>query len=123
MARNRESAKIVKMHELQISEKELIIISWVLGAGDKGYDLTESSYVASIIEELGLDETREINPDELDNVKTFSLSGYEIRFLLDQFLDMFDQRKVTAIRAIPMVSMYRKLDNSLNSPLEDTPDA
>lgn len=116
MTRKRQSAKLSKEYSMELSEKERVTVSWVMTAKDRGYDFAEAKYVENIIDVFGLDELINIEPERLDDVSIYILSGYEVQFLFDMVRKLFDEKAVQAGRILPMMTLYRAFEEVLNAP-------
>lgn len=124
MARNRYTNPIAQasraVYGVELSNGERLIISWLLGQIE-GLDKEGSRKTAAIIEELGLEELDNVSQDTVNAQERYELSGYEVRFILDELDQVFDSRKVKAVQAKHAIGVYDKLKGAMETPGESEP--
>ena len=113
--RDNKAANAAAIQTLQVTEIERVFLSWMLGQ-ISGLDKEGSRKVGRIIDAFDLENFDGIEADQRNDAYEYELSGYEIRFLVEEIDRLFDGKKVTPAHAKPAIRFYDRLKEALDNP-------
>lgn len=123
MARTRAQNKkdnTVTEHTALLTEGQRVFISWLI-VQNQGLDRDGSRKVGALIDRLDLEELNVREIDDFEQVYEWVLSGYEIRFLLDELDRLWTEKKVPPQHAKNSIKTYDYFKDILDGRTEAPP--